>query len=134
MTTPRASMQDSRDPIRKSRINELFEALMPDCYAAAELLVKNPITEKVAGQLYYAAGSIGANHSEGYSRASGKDRARYYEYALGSVRESMSWYRTSVPVIDPQIVGKRLDLLEEMRRILTAIMPRERDRSLVKLT
>lgn len=72
MSRPTTSIQDSRDPIRKSRINELFEQLMPVCYADAEVLVKNPITEKVAGQLYYAAGSIGANHSEGYSRASGK--------------------------------------------------------------
>ena len=82
--------------------------------------------------LVYAAGSIGANHSEGYSRASGKDRARYYEYALGSVRESMSWYRTAVPVIDLETLGKRLDVLEEMRRILTAIIPRERGRTLGK--
>ena len=89
--------------------------------------------EKIAGQLYYAAGSIGANHSEGYSRASGKDRARYYEYALGSVRETMSWYRAVAPVIDAQTVGKRLDSLEEMRRILTAIIPRERDRTLGKM-
>jgi four helix bundle protein len=131
MTKLQASMQDSRDPIRKSRINELFEELMPDCNDA-EILVKNPVTEKVGGQLYYSAGSIGANYSEGYSRASGKDRARYYEYALGSVRESMSWYRTVVPVIDPETVGKRLDVLEEMRRILTAIIPRERDRTLGK--
>jgi hypothetical protein len=44
----------------------------------------------------------------------------------------MSWYRTVVPVIDPETVGKRLDVLEEMRRILTAIIPRERDRTLGK--
>jgi four helix bundle protein len=125
-------MGDSRDPLRKSRINELFEELLPDCYSDAEILVKNPITEKVAGQLYYAAGSIGANHGEGYSRASGKDRARYFEYALGSVRESMAWYRASVPVLDPVTVGKRLDLLEELRRILTAVIPRERDFTLRK--
>jgi len=133
MANPRVSIGDSRDPIRKSRINELFEELMPDCFADAEVLVKNPITEKVAGQLYYAAGSIGANYSEGYSRASGKDRARYYEYALGSVRETMSWYRASVPVIDPQAIGQRLGILEEMRRILVAIIPRERERTLGKL-
>ncbi len=126
-------MEDSRDPIRKSRINELFEEFMSDCFADSEVLVKNPITEKVAAQLYYAAGSIGANHSEGYSRASGKDRARYYEYALGSVRESMSWYRSAIPVIAPETVGNRLDVLEEMRRILTAIIPRARERTLGKL-
>jgi hypothetical protein len=49
MTKLQASMQDSRDPIRKSRINELFEELMPNCYNDAEILVKNPVTEKVGG-------------------------------------------------------------------------------------
>ncbi|MFN8404533.1 MAG: four helix bundle protein [Anaerolineales bacterium] len=37
---------------------------------------------------YEAVGSVGANISEGYSRSSGKDRARFYEYALGPARES----------------------------------------------
>ena len=37
----------------------------------------------LADQLYRAVGSIGANIAEGYSRQSGKDQARFYEYALG---------------------------------------------------
>ncbi len=37
-------------------------------------------------------GSIRANIAEGYSRGTGKDRARFYEYALGSARESRDWY------------------------------------------
>ena len=43
---------------------------------------------KVADQLYRAVGSIGANLAEGYGRHSGKERAHFYEYSLGSARES----------------------------------------------
>jgi four helix bundle protein len=94
--------------------------------------MKDPITQKVAGQLYFSAGSIGATFGEGYSRASGKDRARYFEYALGSVRETMYWYASSVPVLGAEVVGKRLDRLEEIRRILAAVIPREREKTLRK--
>ena len=86
------------------------------------------MTEKVSGQLYAAVGSIAANLGEGYSRSSGRDRARIFEYALGSVRESMSWYESAEPVLSAEVVRERLDRLEEIRRLLLAIIPRERDR------
>jgi len=46
----------------------------------------------LSDQLYRALGSISANVAEGYSRRSGKDRSRFYEYALGSARESRDWF------------------------------------------
>src|ERR1043166_7163552 len=55
-------------------------------------LLRDGRTIKLAAQLYDAVGSIGANISEGYSRGHQKDRARFYEYALGSARESRAWY------------------------------------------
>ena len=132
MTATRASYDNSRDPLRKMRVYQMAEDLMPDCFLDAGQVLKNPITTKIASQLYYAAGSISANLAEGYSRASGKDRARYFEYALGSVRETMAWYRSSRPILTSEVVSDRLDRLEEMRRMLLAIIPRERDRSLRK--
>lgn len=42
----------------------------------------------LSDQLYRALGSISSNTAEGYSRGTGRDRARFYEYALGSARES----------------------------------------------
>jgi hypothetical protein len=50
----------------------------------------------VSNQLYRALGSISANIAEGYSRSSGKDRAHFYEYVLGSARESRDWYYSMV--------------------------------------
>ena len=49
-------------------------------------LMRDRRTLRVADQLYRALGSVSANIAEGYSRGTGKDRARFYEYALGSAR------------------------------------------------
>lgn len=92
------------------------------------MLSADPVTERIAGQLYSAVGSIGSNLGEGYSRSSGKDRARIFELALGSVRESINWYQASRPVLG-EVVVNRLNELEEIRRLLLAIIPRERQRS-----
>lgn len=51
-------------------------------------LVEHPQMRSLSDQLYRAVGSISANISEGYSRASRRDQARFYEYALGSAREA----------------------------------------------
>ena len=55
-------------------------------------LLRDRRTVALADQLYRAIGSISANIAEGYSRGTGRDRARFYEYALGSARESRDWY------------------------------------------
>ena len=51
-------------------------------------LVQDRRTWGIADQLYRAAGNVSSNVGEGYSRCTGKDRARFYEYALGSTRET----------------------------------------------
>ena len=80
----------------------------------------------LADQLYRAAGSISANISEGYSRASPKDQARFYEYALGSAREARDWYFKSRFVLTEPVVRHRLDLLTDVIRQLLVLVPRYR--------
>ncbi|MBI3801907.1 MAG: four helix bundle protein [Deltaproteobacteria bacterium] len=58
----------------------------------ASKLVQDRRTIGLSDQLYRAVCSISANVAEGYSRGTGKDRAHFYEYALGSARESRDWY------------------------------------------
>lgn len=58
----------------------------------ATKLLGDQRTKDFSDQLYRAAGSLSANIGEGYSRRSGRDRARFYEYALGSAREARDWY------------------------------------------
>src|SRR5438067_2166893 len=56
----------------------------------------------VADQLYRSLGSISANIAEGYSRGTSKERAHFYEYALGSARESLIWYHHARHVLSEQ--------------------------------
>jgi len=112
------------------RVAQLADELRPDCFKDAKLILPDPVTTEIAGQLYEAVCSIDAQIAEGYSRSSGKDRALRFEYALGSVRESMSWYKSVLPVLGEEIVRDRRNRLEEMRRMLLAIIPRERGKTM----
>jgi four helix bundle protein len=86
----------------------------------------------VAEQLYRAAGSISANIAEGYSKASGKDQARFYEYALGSAREAHDWYYKSRHVLGDEVSLHRMRLLVQVIRQLLALIPQYRGRNAVK--
>lgn len=110
------------------RVYQIADELLAISWADAEKLDYHPVTKKISGQLYAAVGSIEANIGEGYSRSSGKDRVRFFEYALGSARESMTWYRAGRHVLGSELTHMRLDTLEEIRRLLLAIIPRERGR------
>jgi four helix bundle protein len=89
-------------------------------------LVLDNRTIGLSDQLYRAIGSIGANISEGYSRQSGKDQARFYEYALGSTRESRTWYYDGRFVISEEVANHRIKLLTRIIRLLLTIIPHER--------
>jgi hypothetical protein len=80
---------DEHDPLWRMRAYRLAFELVQESWNDAEKLTHHQATEKVSGQLYAAIGSIAANLGEGYSHSSGRDRARIFEYALGSTRESM---------------------------------------------
>ena len=83
-------------------------------------------TQSLADQLYRAVGSISSNIAEGYSRGTGKDRARFYEYALGSARESRDWYYKSRFVIGEEVVAHRLDFMTQIIRLLLVMVPDQR--------
>lgn len=89
-------------------------------------LVKDKRTGGLSDQLFRALGSIGANVSEGCSRGSGKDRARFYEYALGSARESRGWYFNGRHVLTEAVADHRIRLLPQVVRLLLAMVPDQR--------
>jgi four helix bundle protein len=77
-------------------------------------------------QLERSVESIEANIAEGYSKFSGKDRARFFEMALGSAREAREWYRRSGHMIGAPHAFERRLLLTEIIKILTVVIPQER--------
>jgi four helix bundle protein len=87
-------------------------------------------TRSLADQLYRAVGSVAANLSEGYSRSSGRDRARFYEYALGSARESRAWYFKGRHVLGGEVVSHRMRLFTEVIRLLLTMVPHNRELTL----
>lgn len=93
-------------------------------------LIRDRRTLALSDQLYRAVGSISTNIAEGYSRGTGKDRARFYEYALGSARESRDWYYKGRYILGEEVVQHRLGFLEEIIRLLLTMIPQQRGRTL----
>jgi four helix bundle protein len=89
-------------------------------------LMTDKRTISMADQLHRAAGAISGDISEGYSRRSGKDQARFYEYALGSARESRDWYYKGRHVLGGSVAGHRMELLTQIIKSLLTIIPNER--------
>jgi four helix bundle protein len=89
-------------------------------------LLRDRRTQCIADQLYRAAGNVSSNIGEGYSRGTGKDRARFYEYALGSARESRDWYFKARHVLSTRVVEHRVDLCTQIIRLSLAMVARER--------
>jgi four helix bundle protein len=81
---------------------------------------------KLSDQLYRAVGSMGANIAEGYSRSSGKERAHFYEYALGSARESRHWYYAARHILDEAVTLHRIGLVTQITRLLLTMIPDQR--------
>ena len=93
-------------------------------------LMKDRRTLKLSDQLYRSLGSISANLAEGYSLGTGKNRARFYEYSLGSARESRDWYYKGRHILGEKIMLHRIKLLTQILRLLLTMIPQQRGRIL----
>ncbi|MBI3959641.1 MAG: four helix bundle protein [Chloroflexi bacterium] len=118
------------DPIWKTEVYRLGLFLGDLAWHDAVKLTMKPPTRSLSDQLYRAAGSVSANTCEGYSRASGKDQARFYEYALGSARETRDWYFKARHVLGPEITSHRLKLSAQIIRQLLRMIPKYRGQSI----
>ena len=96
----------------------------------ALLLGKNPLARSMADQLFRAVSSISANIAEGYSRSTGRDRARFLEYALGSTREARDWYYKAHHVLKEEVIKHRLDLLTQITKMLIVLAPLQRQKGI----
>jgi len=62
---PQASQFRDGDPLQRMRVYRLASELIKESWGDAEILTHDRTTERVAGQLYAAVGSIAANLGEG---------------------------------------------------------------------
>jgi four helix bundle protein len=72
-------------------------------------------------QLSRAIGSVAANIAEGYSRSSVVDRNRFYDYALGSAREAITWYDTLRFALGSLTDDRQATLISVRRLLLTTL-------------
>jgi four helix bundle protein len=93
-------------------------------------LDKNKITRDAADQIHRSLDSISANIAEGYSRSTGKDRARYFEYALGEAREARDRYFKARRVLRQEVILHRIKLLTQIVKILNTFVPIQRKRGI----
>ena len=96
----------------------------------ALVLNKTLLTRGLADQLYRAVCSISANIAEGYSRSTGKDRARFLEYSLGSAREARDWYFKSHHTLKEEVIKHRIDLLTQIIKMLSVLTPNQRQKGI----
>ena len=84
----------------------------------------------IADQLNRSIVSISANITEGYSRSTGKDRALFYQYALGSARESRDWYYNARSVLGEEVFTHRSCVIAEILRLMLTMIPQQRGSSI----
>lgn len=114
------------DPLWRVQAYRLALFLADICWRDVTKLSQDYRTRSLSDQLYRAIGSIGANIAEGYSRKSHLDQARFYEYSLGSARESRDWYFKARRILGEEVIFHRLDLLAQIIRLLLKTVPQKR--------
>jgi len=124
--TETVPLELKQDPLWRMEVYRLSLFVADLAWPDVTRLIKDKRTISLADQLYRAAGSASANIAEGYGRQSGKDQARYYEYALGSAREARNWYYQSRHVLTDTVALHRIRLLTQIIRLLLTIIPSER--------
>ena len=115
-----------KDPLWEIEVYRLSLFASDVCWRDTGTLREERRTRSLADQLYRSVGSISANVAEGFPRGTGKDRARFYEYALGSARESRDWYFKGRFVLGEEVVAHRHDLMTQIIRLLLVMVPEQR--------
>jgi four helix bundle protein len=118
------------DPLYGLRAFELARSAVEIGTGDAQTLARRAATRLVSGQLLRSVGSITANIAEGYGRGTGADRARFYEYALGSAREAREWYRSAGAVLQAGLVSDRLARLDAIVSLLIGLVRETRTRTI----
>jgi four helix bundle protein len=116
----------TNDPLWRMEVYRLAVFASDLAWHDVSKLVEDKRTVSLSDQLYRAIGSVSANIAEGYSRQSGKDQARFYEYALGSAREARGWYYQGRHILSEAVAMHRIKLLTRIIRLLLTIIPAER--------
>lgn len=119
-----------QDPLWSLEVYRLGLLIGDISWEDTEGLDKNSHTRAAADQIRRSLDSISANIAEGYSRSTGKDRARYFEYSLGEAREARDRYYKVRRALKQEVVIHRIKLLTQIVKILNSFVPTQRKRGI----
>jgi four helix bundle protein len=119
-------MEIKEDPLWRLHVYRLSLFAADLAWPDVTKLIQDKRTIGLADQLSRSADAVSSDIAEGYSRRSGKDQARYYEYALGSAREGRNWHYQARHVLSERVTSHRIRLWTEIIRLLLTIIPSER--------
>lgn len=120
------------DPLWHMEVYRIALFIGDIAWSDVSKLSQDPRMLKLSDQLYAAVGSVSANIAEGYSKASKKDQARFYEYSLGSAREARDWYFKARHVLGNKVALHRMRLLVSVIRTLLKLIPQFRARKIAE--
>ena len=103
---------------------------MSRAQADVRYIVRHRETRGLVDQMIRAVGGMSANLEEGYGRSGAHDRAHFYEYALCTARESRGWYYKCAIALPADLLATRMGRLTQIIRILTVVVPQERESEL----
>jgi four helix bundle protein len=106
------------DPIWRLHVYRVAMYLLDQAVSDLRSLRSRRNAASRADQLLRAVTSVSANVAEGFGRTRPADRSRFFNIALGSLRESVSWYQGLRRELPPGVVDFRIDQLGELRRLL----------------
>ena len=119
-----------KDPLWNLEVYRLGLFIGDITWDDTEQLDKNSHTRGAADQIRRSLDSISENIAEGYSRSTGKDRARYFEYSLGEAREARDRYYKVRRALKQDVVVHRIKVLTHIVKMLNAFVPTQRKRGI----
>jgi four helix bundle protein len=115
------------DPVWKFEAYPKALLLYDLAWEDTDKMLKDVRGRKLAGQLIDSVGSISANVDEGFGR--GIERGEYIQflrYALGSARETRSWYYKARKLLTAEVVQHRIALCDEVIALLVVTIKQRR--------
>ena len=116
-----------KDPIWQFKAYPKALLLFDLAWEDSERLLRDARGREIVKQLVRSAGSITANIDEGFGR--GVDRGEYLQflrYALGSARETRSWYYKARKLLAADVVQHRMSLCSEIIALLVTVIKKRR--------
>ena len=126
-----AQVPDSlkNDPIWKFEAYPKALLLYDLAWEDTNELLQDVRGRRLAEQLIRSAGSISANIDEGFGRGiEGGEYVQFLRYALGSARETRSWYYKARKLLTAEAVRHRIALCDEIIALLVVTIKHRRAR------